>query len=229
MDRYVDACAAVLLTTDGRRAREWLVEQRGLPVEVLEANKIGVDLGPRRQARPEGMSRAAGVVLPVLVDGHAVYAQVRVPYPRPDGPRYLNPTSDLAPNPRLAYFRPAVQQHQEVIVTEGAIDALSAASAGFRAAAVLSAAYPDQAVAHELSRLPEPLIIAFDQDDAGRAAAHRLTTLLDAQQRHPVNLVLPPGDLNDALVHSSNWPKELSLRVRASVGGTDRSPGHSLV
>jgi hypothetical protein len=200
--------------------RQWLIEERGLPIDVLEANKVGVDLGPRRQARPDGMPRAAGVVLPVITDGHAVYAQVRVPHPRPDGPRYLNPTSDLAPNPRLAYFRPAVQQHREVIVTEGAIDALSAAAAGFRAAAVLSAAYPDQAVAHELSRLPEPLVMAFDQDDAGKAASHRLTALLDAQQRHPVNLVLPPGDLNDALVHSSNWSKELELRVNASCADT---------
>jgi DNA primase len=209
MDRYVDECASRLLTPDGRRVREWLSDERALPIEVLEANKVGADLGPRRQARPDGMPRAAGVVLPVMTDGHAVYAQVRVLHPRADGPRYLNPTGDLAPNPRLVFVRPAEQQHREVIVTEGAIDALSAAAAGFRAAAVLSAAYPDQFVAHALSRLPEPLVIAFDQDDAGRAAAQRLTALLDAQQRHPVNLVLPPGDLNDALVHSSNWPKEL--------------------
>ena len=47
------------------------------------------------------------------------------------------------------------------------------------------AAYPDQAIAHELSRLAEPLVIAFDRDDAGGAAAQRLTALLDAHQRHP--------------------------------------------
>lgn len=228
MDRYVDECAAVLVTADGRRVRQWMTDERGLPMEVLEANKVGVDLGPRRQARPDGMPRCSGAVLPVMTDGHAVYAQVRVPHPRPDGPRYLNPTGDLAPNPRLAFFRPAVQQHREVIVTEGTIDALSAAAAGFRAAAVLSAAYPDQAVAHVLSRLPEPLVIAFDQDDAGRAAAQRLTALLDAQQRHPANLVLPPGDVNDALVHSSDWPKELGLRVNASVAQVGVGLGRGL-
>lgn len=228
MDRYVDECAAVLLTAEGSRVRKWLTDGRGLPIEVLEANRVGADLGPRRQARPDGMPRCSGAVLPVMADGHAVYAQVRVPQPRPDGPRYLNPTSDLAPNPRLAFFRPAVQRHPEVIVTEGTIDALSAAAAGFRAAAVLSAAYPDQAVAHVLSRLPEPLVIAFDQDDAGRAAAQRLTALLDAQQRHPVNLVLPPGDLNDALVHSSDWPKELGLRVNASIGQVGVGLGRGL-
>ena len=110
-------------------------------------------------------------------------------------------------------------------MTEGAIDALSAAAAGYRSAAVLSAAYPDQAIAHELSRLPEPLVIAFDQDDAGRGAAARLTALLDAQQRHPANLALPATDMNDALLRSSNWSKELELRVNACVG--ERSVGVS--
>ena len=227
MDRYVDSCAAVLCSAEGRSVRRWLIETRGLPEDVLRANNIGADLGPRHQPRPDGMPRAAGVVLPVILDGHAVYAQVRVPHPRPDSPRYLNPTNGLASNPRLAHFRPAEQKHREVFVTEGAIDALSAAAAGFRSAAVLSAAYPDQAIAHELSRLPEPLVIAFDQDDPGRAAAHRLTALLDAQQRHPANLTIPANDLNDALVRSSNWPKELELRVNAAVAalGAGMGPG----
>ena len=30
----------------------------------------------------------------MIADGHAVYAQIRVPHPRADGPRYLNPTVD---------------------------------------------------------------------------------------------------------------------------------------
>jgi hypothetical protein len=213
MDHYVDECAAELFNPSGQRIRSWLTETRRLPDDVLRANRIGADLGPRRQRRPDGMPRAAGAVLPVVVDGRAVYAQLRVTNPRPDGPRYLNPTGGLASNPRIGYVRPADQRHREVIVTEGIIDALSAAAAGYRAAAVLSAAYPDQAIAHELSRLPEPLVIAFDQDDAGRAAAERLTDLLDAEHRYPVNLRVPANDLNDAMVHSSRWSKELELRV----------------
>lgn len=228
LDRYVEECAATLFAPPGRRVRAWLNDTRGLPDDVLRANRIGADLGPRRQQRPDGMPRAAGAVLPVIANGRAVYAQLRVTNPRPDGPRYLNPTGDLAANPRIGYFRPAEQRHREVIVTEGAIDALSAVAAGYRAAAVLSAAYPDQAIAHELSRLPEPLVIAFDQDDAGRAAAERLTALLDAQHRYPVNLRVPANDLNEAMVHSSSWPKELELRVGSCLtqrAGTERSIG----
>ncbi|MCU0267301.1 MAG: toprim domain-containing protein [Acidimicrobiales bacterium] len=218
LDRYVEECAHRLFSPAGQHLLRWLTDERGLPPPVLEANRVGADLGPGRQDRPDGMPRASGVVLPVLVDGHAVYAQIRVPHPRPDRPRYLNPRAGLAPNPRLARVRPVEQKRQAIIITEGAIDALSAASAGFRAVAVLSAAYPDRLVAHELSRLPDPLVIAFDQDDAGRAAAGRLTALLDAHQRHPANLVLSAGDVNEALVRSSNWTKELELRVNAALG-----------
>jgi DNA primase len=228
MDRYVEQCAAALFEPAGRRTRHWLNNARGLPDEVLAANRIGADLGPRHQQRPDGMPRAAGVVLPVIVDTHAVYAQLRVSHPRPDGPRYLNPTATLAPNPRLADFQPTEQRHREVIVTEGAIDALSAAAAGYRSVAILSAAYPDQAVALQLSRLPHQLVIAFDHDDAGRAAAERLTELLAAHQRHPVNLALPAADLNDALVQSSNWVQEFEQRVRVCVANQSDAIGRSL-
>lgn len=228
LNRYVHECAGALLRPAGAHVHRWLTEARGIPEPVLQANSIGADLGPRRQSRPDGMPKAAGAVLPVLVDGHAVYAQVRVLNPRGDGPRYLNPTSTLASNPRIAHIHPADPQRDEIIVTEGIIDALSAATAGFRSAAILSAAYPDQAVAHELSRLPQPLVIAFDQDDAGRAAADRLTALLDAQHRPPVNLSFPHGDLNEARTHSTNWTRELRLRVNACVSAvacTERSIG----
>jgi hypothetical protein len=219
MDRYVYECAAALWSPTGARIRDWLTEIRGIPEDVLHANCIGADLGPQRQGRPDGMPRAAGAVLPVLVDGHAVYAQVRVVNPRGEGPRYLNPNGALAANPRVAHIHPSEQQRQEIIVTEGIIDALSAAAAGFRSAAVLSAAYPDQAVAHHLSRLSQPLVIAFDRDEAGQRAAARLTSLLEAHNRPAVALDLPHDDLNHALVSSSNWSRELHLRVNATLSG----------
>jgi hypothetical protein len=228
MDRYVEQCATGLFEPAGRRIRRWLNNARGLPDDVLAANRIGADPGPRHQQRPDGMPRASGVVLPVIVDGHAVYAQIRVTHPRPDGPRYLNPSGALAANPRLAHFRPTEERHREVIVTEGAIDALSAATAGYRSVAILSAAYPDQAIAHQLSRLPHPLVIAFDHDAAGRAAAERLTSLLDAHQRHPVNLALPAADLNEALVQSSHWAQELEQRVRGCLANQPDAIGQSL-
>jgi DNA primase len=105
-----------------------------------------------------------------------------------------------------------------VLVTEGAIDALSAAAAGYRAVAVLSAAYGDEGVAIALAKLSHPLVIAFDADDAGRAGADRLAALLDAQQRAPVVLYLGAGDLNDAMRRSDDWPRELPAAVNSALG-----------
>ncbi len=205
--------------------RRWLTTMRGLPRDVLVENRVGADLGPRSQQRPEGMPRSMGIVLPVMHDGHAVYAQLRVPHPAPDRPRYLNPTSDLGTNPRLSRARPVERRHPEVVVTEGAIDALSAAVAGYRAVAVLSAAYGDEAVAVALAKLPHPLVIAFDADDAGQAGADRLASLLDARQRPPVVLDLGTGDLNDAMRHSDNWPIRMQHDVDSAMAERSASIG----
>lgn len=225
LDRYVKECADRLWRRDGSALRRWLTDTRGLPPDVLVENRVGADLGPGAQRRPEGMPRARGVVLPVIASGHAVYAQIRVPQPRPDRPRYLNPTSDLATNPRLARFRPVEVRQDSVIVTEGAIDALSAAAAGYRAVGVLSAAYGDEAVAVCLAKLPHPLVIAFDADEPGRAGAQRLASLLTARQRPPVVLELGHGDLNDAMRHSNAWPTRLRSAVDGAVAERTRSAG----
>jgi hypothetical protein len=228
LDRYVDQCAERLWKPEGRRMRQWLIGARGLPRDVLVENRIGADLGPRAQQRPDGMPRAAGIVLPVIDEGHAVYAQIRIPLPGSDGPRYLNPTADLATNPRLSRARPAVVCHPEIVVTEGEIDALSAAAAGYRSVAVLSATYSDQAVAVALAKLPHPLVIAFDADDAGRVGAHQLEALLVAHQRPPVLVDLGHGDLNDAMRHSTDWPAQLRCTVDAAIADRWKSPGAAL-
>jgi DNA primase len=164
-------------------------------------------------------------VLPVIDDGRVVYAQLRVVEPGPDGPRYLNPRSDLAANPRIARIRPVEVAHPEVIVTEGIIDGLSAASAGYRAVAVLSATLGDEAVAAHLAKLPWPVVLGFDGDEAGQAGASRLGTLLATRGRPSVTLDNPSGDLNDALQHSADWPTELAGRVAATRGTTHLAIG----
>jgi len=203
--------------------RRWLTHIRGLPDDVLIENRVGADLGPHAQHRPDGIPRSMGIVLPVIDDGHAVYAQLRVPHPQPDRPRYLNPTSALATNPRLSRLRPAEPRHPEVVVTEGAIDGLSAAAAGYRAVAVLSATCGDEAVAVALAKLPHPLVIAFDPDDAGRAGADRLASLLEARQRPPVVLDLGVGDLNDGMRGSSDWPTQMQQFVDSAVADRART------
>lgn len=210
LQRYVDECAERLWTPEGEWILEWLTVTRGLPRDVLARNRIGADLGPARQSRPDGLPKAGGAVLPVISNDQAIYAQIRVPQPRPDRPKYLNPTADLASNPRMARIRPPVCEHPEVIVTEGTIDALSAASAGYRSVAVLSAAYGDRSVALALARLPHPLVLAFDADEAGRRGADQLAAQLEVHKRPPIVLDLGWGDLNEAMNRSQDWPAQLS-------------------
>ena len=216
LDRYVNDCAARLWSPEGITARRWLTNTRGLPADVLACNRVGADPGPRRQERPDGMPRAAGVVLPVVDNGHSVYAQLRVIRPAGDRPRYLNPTGELATNPRVVRARPTEVRHPEVVVTEGAIDALSAAAAGYRAVGVLSAAYGDEAVALALAKLPYPLVLALDADDAGRSGAQRLATFLAARQRPALLLDLGNGDLNDAMRRCDDWPQQMATIVAAA-------------
>jgi hypothetical protein len=213
LQRYVDECADALWQPPGRAIRRWLIDTRGIPADVLRANRIGADLGTRAQWRPDGMPWASGAVLPVILHGRAVYAQVRVPHPRSEGPRYLNPTADLAASPRIARVRPTNCQHREVIVTEGMIDALSAAAGGYRSVALLSATYSDEAVALVLSRLPQPLVLALDADDAGRTGAQRLAAILEARQRPPLTVDLGAGDLNDAMRACRDWTRALPVAI----------------
>lgn len=216
LNAYVTDCARILWEPAGGDVRRWLTDQRGLPADVLRTNQIGADLGGRRQPRPNGMPKVAGAVLPVIQDGQAIYAQIRVPRPWNGGSRYYNASDDLAANPRVARCRPTRCLHPEVLVTEGHIDGLSAAAAGFRAVAVLGAGYPDASVALALARLPHPLVVVFDPDGQGRAGAERLAALLDHHQRAPRLLELDEGDLNHTHQHSADWSRELPARVRTA-------------
>lgn len=216
LNAYVDDCARTLWEPAGRPVRRWLSVERALPVDVLRTNRIGADLGWRRQSRPDGMPKVAGAVLPVIRNSEAIYAQIRVPHPWEGGSRYYNASDDLAANPRIARCRPTRCLHPEVLVTEGHIDGLSAAAAGYRAVSILGAAYPDATVALALARFTHPLVIAFDPDGQGRDGAQRLAALLDTHQRHPLVLELDRGDLNDIHRHATDWHRELPTRVRAA-------------
>jgi hypothetical protein len=182
VERFVAAAEAHLWSEQGRPMRRWLAE-RGLGEEVLRANRVGADPGPTALDRPRGLPRGGpAVVLPVLgPDGEATYLQSR--YLSPNGHKYDNPSAALAGGlPRTAEVRlprpPA--DPGLVVVSEGIPDALVAAQAGYRAAAVLGAGVPDERTAAALvERFPtERLVVAFDADGPGQAGAERLQELL---------------------------------------------------
>lgn len=204
---HVDRCQQLLWSDLGLPGRGFLA-RRGLDEPVLRANRVGYDPGPALLPRRRGLPRAGpAVVLPVLdTQGEPVYLQARYLAPA-DDPPYGNPAETLAgPSPRVAFPRPPGPEVDAsvAVVCEGQIDALSAAQAGYAAAAVLAAGLPDERVATALlDRYPDRrLVLAFDDDTAGRNGAAKLTGLLVDQGADParVTTLTPPhGDLNEWL------------------------------
>lgn len=227
IERFVAAAEAILWSDEGQPMRQWLAG-RGLGEEVLRANRVGADPGPNRLDRAFGLPRrGAAIVLPVLgTDGTATYLQSRYLYPK--GHKYDNPSATVAgPLPRAT----EVQVPQGpidagvVVVSEGIPDALVAAQAGYRAAAILGAGVPDErAAAALLSRFAtERLVIAFDADGPGQTGAKRLQDLLvglGAEDRI-ARLELP--SLGDDL---NSWQQRAGPNFGAELrGAMERSEG----
>ena len=94
------------------------------------------------------------------------------------------------------------------MVCEGVLDALTAATAGLPAVAVLGATYPSVRIAQTIAdhTADRRILIAFDGDDAGRVAASRLQQLLDPRGVEARILDLPNGsDLNTMAQATPDW------------------------
>lgn len=227
---FVNDCARRLWTPEGRPVRRWLTHTRGLPADVLRHNRVGADPGAARQPRPAGMPTAGwAAVLPVHRQDEPVFAQLRAISTGPV--RYLNAAAELAPNPRVAHYQPVEERGPCVVVTEGILDALSAAAAGYRSAPLLGASIPDPTrpdptTEHIAEALLEPggrIILALDADDAGRRGADRLRTLLgERHDREVARLDLPAGvnDLNDWMRTAPDWPRTLEDALRTAIDAT---------
>ena len=226
---YIDSCARRLWSPEGRPVRRWLNRVRGLPDDVLHLNRIGADPGAR-QARPDGMPAAGwAAVLPVHLNGEPVFAQLRVL--GSSRLRYLNAASTLTPNPRIAEYEPAERQGSCVVVTEGVLDALSAAAGGLRGVALLGASVPDpgrpsassNTLVDRLADIDGRLVLALDADDAGQRGADRLQALL-AERRTDIVRVAPPAHVNDLnewmLRAGDDWPAQLTGEVRLAIDCT---------
>ncbi len=219
--RYVDACHRVLSTKTGSPVLDWLTHDRNLDIEVLRANRVGADPGPTLLHRRRGLPRAGvAAVLPAFdPTGNLTYVQARYLDPG-TGPKYGNPVARLGSNPRLAWTRTPAPRHPELLVVcEGIIDALTAASAGLYAVAVLGATYPSIAVADAIATyaMGRHVLVGFDGDDPGRIAAQRLRELLAARNVDTRVWDLPDGaDLNGLAHAGPGWAEDLPTPVEVA-------------
>jgi hypothetical protein len=197
LDAYAAACVDHLHSRDGRPVRAWLTERRAISSDVIEAAGLGADPGPRHLPRPDGVPRVfPAVVFPIRQDGHVVYTMSR--HLRPVASRWWNTAERLAPNPRLALYRPPGSPVGGLVVTEGPLDALSALAAGYRAAAILGAGTVSPTIADQLAATGQRLLLALDNDPEGRRAHQRFATLLTERGARWSALPIPErhGDLN---------------------------------
>src|SRR5581483_9122441 len=227
LEAYVGACEAWLWGPGGRAFRSFLAH-RGLSEEILRANRVGADPGPRAVPRADGLPRGGpAVVLPLLEpDSHRpVYLQAR--YLQPRHRKYDNPASSLVPtSPRLGEvhlagppLRPDI-----ALICEGIPDALIAAQAGWRSVAVLGAGLPDQRVARAITeRFPdETLVVAFDSDHRGRDGSAALLDLLrregTGERISTLEIPATAGDLNAWAIDSGpGFEAELDTAIATAV------------
>lgn len=220
LKEYVEACERILWQPAGASIRQWLVEERCLDPEVLRLNRVGADPGPRVLSRAPGLPHGGpAAVFPVLEAREVVYLQARYLHPPPNRGKYDNPTGEHGRNPRCVAIEAV---HSErcmlTVVTEGVPDALSAATLGYPALAVLGAGLPDRRVAERLFRIQGRLLLAFDTDSAGQRGSARLLDELSAMGRAEVMTVYAPaGDLNSWLMSHGREAVRRQLQTRLAL------------
>lgn len=141
-----------------------------------------------------------------------------------DEPKYLNsPDSPVFSKKRavygLAQAREKAREKNRVIVTEGYMDVVMLAQAGFgETVAAMGTALTTQQM-QKIGRLADNIILAFDGDEAGQKAAWRsLSSILPALQdgMSAAFLFLPAGEDPDSFVQ------------KHGVAGFDRALGESM-
>jgi DNA primase len=178
LQSWVNDCEHRLWRPEGDNARAWL-HGRGLDDDILRANRIGFDPGAHVAPRAHGLPRWRGVTVCSFDDhGQLAYVQVR----NRDGhatSKYSNPTPDHGSLPAVTFPRGAPGTGP-VVVSEGVLDGLVVAQAGFRSAALIStSSIPGGATSPVADRIVhhahgDLIVLALDGDPAGQAATARL-------------------------------------------------------
>ena len=194
---YARQCAELLWTPQGSDARVWL-HARGLTDQVLKDHFVGFDPGVRALPRADGLPRTRVGVTYVSFTGAGSPSYVQVRHLHPEAPsKYANPTPVHGSKPAATFTRTAAGG--PLLVGEGVPDALIAACAGFRSAAIIDAASISPATIDQLAQAAGTagVVLALDNDPAGQEATRRLRDGL-AGRTHIQVLKLAPGfDLTD--------------------------------
>ncbi|HXZ86880.1 MAG TPA: DNA primase [Myxococcota bacterium] len=223
---------AELRGANGGAARQYLAE-RGVSQDLVERFQIGfappgwdgLVAHLRRSSLPIADAEAAGLVARRQTgDGHYDRFRARVVFPITDAsgqiagfggralgddtPKYLNsPESAVYKKSRvlfgLAQALDAIRQSGRVIVVEGYFDLLALHRAGLHEVVAPCGTALTQSHAHRIRRYAEEVVLLFDGDAAGQAAAERALPVLLAEGLRVRAAFLPLGDDPDTLLAKS--------------------------
>jgi hypothetical protein len=217
LDEFIAECADRLWRREGAAVRRWAMGERHLSEDALRRNDIGADLGRRSTTRPRSLPTGGpALVLPTHQHTPLRSVQLRLLRPRLTGAKYLSPQGARTSTARIATYA-ARDDTATTVVAEGAIDALSAVTLGYRAVAVLGVAAADERTADHLAAQSGRLVLAFDNDPPGQAAQARLAALLAERGRPAAATVALPaeiGDLNEWLIAATS-----PVSVREAITG----------
>ena len=189
VNEYIDKCALRVGATD-------YFSRRGIPPELVRRFKLGYDPNYTRT----GCGSWKAVIIPTA-DGSFVArntdpsADRKNRYRKQGGIKFLNGEALWGTRP--------------VVVTEGELDALSIIAAGGEALALGSTDTYKQLIEavkkmrEQGNREAPPLVLALDNDEAGRTAADKLEAGLLAEkvtQVYKINLYGEYKDANEALL-----------------------------
>jgi DNA primase len=192
-----------------------LVNALKVPTDVLEDCGLGF---VNRRNRRQDFFRAR-VLFPIFDDRGRPVAFGGRKLPQADGPKYQNSREGVLYNKSgtlyaLNWAKADIVSSGEAIVCEGYTDVIGFFGAGMpRAVATCGTALTEHHI-KLLKRFTNRVVLAYDADEAGQAAAERV---YEWEQRHEMEiavLALPPGADPDELARSD--PEALREAVRAA-------------
>ena len=216
----------------GAAGREYLAG-RGVPEDLIDRFRVGFAPagwdGLVSHLRRTGISPADAELAGLIArrqngDGHYDRFRGRVVFPitDPSGqiagfggramgddvPKYLNsPESPVYKKSRvlfgIAQALDAIRERGRVIVVEGYFDLLALHRAGLPEGVAPCGTALTQSHAHRIRRYAEEVVLLFDGDTAGRAAAERALPILLSEQLRVRAAFLPLGEDPDTLVMKS--------------------------
>ena len=120
-------------------------------------------------------------------------------------PKYLNPSSEIAPNPSEILY-PYNEDDDHLVICEGPLDAKSLQLQGVNATATMKN-YVSPRQAEILSTFQGDIVLGFDNDDAGHFGCKRFDELRRERLMQDFHVCSPPPgykDWNEAHIKGEN-------------------------